>query len=203
MDTFENLSNIPRIIYYGQPVTTTKILAKFYSCEEYQIKQNFRNNQERFIEEKHMFTLRGLALKEFKKYIANSQNSEIKNFNVADYSEVENFYLAENTQSIKIASNINVLYLWTRRGAARHAKMLNTDRAWEIFEILEDTYFDTSTKKYHTAAFTLAKEIKALASHTTDPVKRERLVAEAANLFYSEEIFVTAQNKQKILFKEN
>lgn len=193
MDTFENLSNIPRIIYYGQPVTTTKILAKFYGCTEENLRVNFSYAQKnnRFIEEKHMFTLRGLALKEFISHIANSQ---------ATINNLE----SQNLQNeLQISSMTRVLYLWTRRGAARHAKMLNTDRAWEIFEILEDSYFDTSTKKYRTAAFTLAKEIKALASHTTDPVKRERLVADAANLFYGEEIFVTCQNKQKILFKEN
>ncbi len=33
------------------------------------------------------------------------------------------------------------LYLWTRRGAMRHAKMLNTDKAWDVFEMLEDSYF--------------------------------------------------------------
>ncbi|EEK9283034.1 ORF6N domain-containing protein, partial [Salmonella enterica subsp. enterica] len=27
------------------------------------------------------------------------------------------------------------------RGAARHAKMLETDQAWEVFEKLEDCYF--------------------------------------------------------------
>jgi hypothetical protein len=29
----------------------------------------------------------------------------------------------------------------TERGAARHAKMLDTDQAWEVFERLEDAYF--------------------------------------------------------------
>ncbi|MDR8143073.1 hypothetical protein XC08_22250, partial [Acinetobacter baumannii] len=29
----------------------------------------------------------------------------------------------------------------TERGAARHAKMLDTDQAWEVFEQLEDCYF--------------------------------------------------------------
>ncbi|EMX6652828.1 ORF6N domain-containing protein, partial [Salmonella enterica] len=33
------------------------------------------------------------------------------------------------------------LILWTERGAARHAKMLETDQAWEVFEKLEDCYF--------------------------------------------------------------
>ncbi|ENT3909961.1 P22AR C-terminal domain-containing protein, partial [Escherichia coli] len=33
------------------------------------------------------------------------------------------------------------LILWTERGAARHAKMLETDQAWDVFEKLEDCYF--------------------------------------------------------------
>ncbi len=36
---------------------------------------------------------------------------------------------------------INCLYLWTERGANRHCKILDTDRAWEQFDNLEETYF--------------------------------------------------------------
>ncbi|EOV4290520.1 P22AR C-terminal domain-containing protein, partial [Escherichia coli] len=43
--------------------------------------------------------------------------------------------------SVKIARNVRSLILWTERGAARHAKMLETDQAWEVFEKLEDCYF--------------------------------------------------------------
>ncbi|NFA44573.1 hypothetical protein EXM65_18965 [Clostridium botulinum] len=34
--------------------------------------------------------------------------------------------------------NINKLYLWTDRGAARHAKILDTDEAWNVYEELEE-----------------------------------------------------------------
>ncbi len=34
------------------------------------------------------------------------------------------------------------LFLWTGRGAARHAKVLETEKAWEVFEKLEDCYFE-------------------------------------------------------------
>ncbi|OFV02204.1 hypothetical protein HMPREF3119_04190 [Morganella sp. HMSC11D09] len=44
----------------------------------------------------------------------------------------------QNCYVNKMASH---LILWTERGAARHAKMLDTDRAWDVFEILEDNYF--------------------------------------------------------------
>ena len=33
------------------------------------------------------------------------------------------------------------LYLWTERGANHHCKILDTDKAWEQFENLEETYF--------------------------------------------------------------
>lgn len=39
------------------------------------------------------------------------------------------------------------LYLWTRRDAARHAKMLNTEKALEVFEKLEEFYFNY--EKFH------------------------------------------------------
>ena len=40
-----------------------------------------------------------------------------------------------------VGKNAKALTLWTQRGAARHAKMLNSDRAWDVFELLEDTFF--------------------------------------------------------------
>lgn len=43
---------------------------------------------------------------------------------------------------MQISPMTRTLYLWTKRGAARHAKMLSTDRARDVFELLEDTYFN-------------------------------------------------------------
>ena len=39
------------------------------------------------------------------------------------------------------------LTLWTERGAARNAKMLNSDRAWDVFELLEETFFRVVRKE--------------------------------------------------------
>ncbi|EOL0007810.1 P22AR C-terminal domain-containing protein, partial [Escherichia coli] len=44
-------------------------------------------------------------------------------------------------RGLQISPKTRSLILWTERGAARHAKMLETDRAWEVFEKLEDCYF--------------------------------------------------------------
>lgn len=105
---------LPQITYKGIPVVSTESLAKAYEVEEYQIRQNFKNNKERFVEGKHLFSLSGNELKEFKR-------------------NVENFY--------SVPKNVNALTLWTERGAARHAKMLNSDKAWDVFELLEETFF--------------------------------------------------------------
>ena len=113
--TSDNFGDIERIEYQGQLVLTTAQLAQFYECSVDSIKVNYNRNVDRFIKGKHFFRLEGDALRAFKR--------EVTDCNLA-------------------ASQLNLLYLWTKRGAARHAKMLNTDRAWEVFELLEDNYFD-------------------------------------------------------------
>lgn len=40
--------------------------------------------------------------------------------------------------------NLNKVYLWTKKGAFLHAKSLNTDIAWEVYDRLVDSYFDHS-----------------------------------------------------------
>jgi hypothetical protein len=43
-------------------------------------------------------------------------------------------------------------YLWTQKGTARHAKILSTEKAWDVFEELEDTYFRVQQFKEAVAA---------------------------------------------------
>lgn len=104
------------IRFKNMPVITTANLATFYSTKQKNIHDNFRNNTNRFIEGKHYFKLTGKDLKEFLLY--------------------------PDLIGLQISSKTRVLILWTERGAARHAKMLDTDHAWEVFEQLEDCYFN-------------------------------------------------------------
>ena len=50
--------------------------------------------------------------------------------------------------------------MWTDKGLLRHAKILNNDKAWEVYEELEDTYFKVkeSQNKYPQ----LSKELQAI-----------------------------------------
>ena len=155
------IGNVTRIEYGNQPVVTTAQLAQFYSCDERNIGDNFNNNKERFISGKHFFKLEGDALKQFKDC-------------------TENFGLVGNRAA--------TLYLWTRRGAARHAKMLSTDRAWEVFEQLEDTYFARSDSRKISPAsdFERGVELAKLAPHAKDTYAKSLIVAKAANLILGE-----------------
>ena len=96
-------------------VMTTEQLAAAYGCAPKQIQQNFNNNRVRFIAGKHFFVLEGQDLQTFR-------------------LQVENIEL-------QISPKTRHLYLWTERGAARHSKMLGTERAWDVVEQLEDSYF--------------------------------------------------------------
>ena len=66
-------------------------------------------------------------IREGKHYIA-LQGEELKKFK-ADL---------EIQGNLKYA---HTLYLWTEKGALLHAKSLNTDKAWEVYDYLVDFYF--------------------------------------------------------------
>lgn len=104
------------ISYKGQRVCTTQQLAKFYGCDDSHILDNHRKNSDRFEEGKHHIRVSGDELRAFLAL------------------QPENF-------RSQISSKTRSLILWTERGAARHAKMLTTNEAWEVFEDLEDRYF--------------------------------------------------------------
>ncbi len=102
-----------KITEYGHiRVLTTQQIAEAYESNADTITKNFNRNKDRYIEGKHFLCLKGKELKEFK---ANGQ--------------------------IDLLPNTNKLYLWTEKGAFLHAKSLNTDKAWEVYDRLVDTYF--------------------------------------------------------------
>ncbi|HHU1267237.1 TPA: ORF6N domain-containing protein [Escherichia coli] len=126
MATQISVETLSPIAYNQIPVITTELLAQLYGTETVNIKMNFSRNSARFVQGKHFFKLKGNELREFKHRLSLSESVS---------REVTESY------SVKIARNVRSLILWTERGAARHAKMLETDQAWEVFEKLEDCYF--------------------------------------------------------------
>ena len=110
------MNNLKVLEHNDIRVLTTEQLAEFYGCEIRNIKQNFNNNKERFIQGKHFFVLEGQELQDFR-------------------LQVENF-------DLQISPKTRHIYLWTKQGASRHSKMLGTDRAWDVYNELEENYFN-------------------------------------------------------------
>lgn len=100
--------------YKGKRVLTTEQVAQAYECEPVRIQQNYNRNQERFEEGKHYIKLEGEELKNLR--LANSE--------------------------LQISPMVRSLMLWTRQGASRHCKLLGTDKAWDMFDCLEENYFN-------------------------------------------------------------
>ncbi len=124
MTTQISVESLSPITYNQIPVITTELLAQLYETKIKNISDNFLNNTTRFVAGKHYFKIEKNELREFK-------------------NRPETIGL--------VGKNACSLILWTERGAARHAKMLETDQAWEVFEKLEDCYFSHKENQAVTA----------------------------------------------------
>lgn len=98
-------------------VLTTQQIAEAYGTDRKTISYNFNHNKSRYVEGKHFIKLE-------------------------DDEKMKFINRLENHDGLK---NAKVLYLWTEKGALLHAKSLNTDKAWEVYDYLVDNYFKKSS----------------------------------------------------------
>lgn len=153
------MNELVTVNFDSQRVLTTKQLAEVYEVDPNIISKNFGNHRDKFIEGKHYYLLKGTALKEFKNYMNDIQ---------------------------VVGKRSPHLYLWTERGANRHCKILDTDKAWEQFDNLEDTYFRVkeyvqnqfAIPKTYSEALRLAADIQAENERLKD---QEQLLLPKAN----------------------
>lgn len=140
----------------GIRVLTSKQLAEEYGASPQKIKQNFANNRSRFVEGRHYISFTGDELRSFK-------------------NQVENFDLVDGRTSH--------LYLWTEKGALLHAKSLNTDKAWEVYDYLVDFYFRAKEEPkpvpVETAPVVSRKDDKNL-PQIDDPIRALKLLLQVA-----------------------
>lgn len=134
------MNEIQKVEYNGILVLTTKQISEEYGVEEQIITNNFNRNKERYVEGKHYICLTGDELKEFK--TANQNDLSLK--------------------------RVNILYLWTEKGALLHAKSLGTDKAWEAYEYLIDFYFN----KKKQVNMTIQEQIQLLAKGNVELEQR-------------------------------
>lgn len=131
------------IYYNGQPVCTTEQLAEAYGADRKKLSYNFNQNKARYQEGKHYICLQGEEKTEFVNRL-------------------------ENHDSLKNAKQI---YLWTERGALLHAKSLNTDKAWEVYERLVDFYFNVKENGVPAANNASKEELPSLDRHAQAAVR--------------------------------
>ncbi len=111
---------LPQVIeVQGKRVLMTRQLAEAYGTEMQIISNNYTRNKKRYVIGKHVIILEGEELKEFK----------------AEHQIDDNLKFA------------HTLYLWTEKGALLHAKSLNTDKAWQVYDYLVDFYFRIKEEK--------------------------------------------------------
>lgn len=114
--------NLQVIEKNGERVLLTSQLAESYGTTAKVISNNFTRNQERYIEGKHFYCLEGEVKREFC-----------------------------NRHQIEDGSKATKLYLWTEKGALLHAKSLGTDKAWEVYDYLVESYFNKKIDKINLA----------------------------------------------------
>ena len=107
------MNGLEVVEYKDIRVLTTQQIAEAYGSDVKVISNNFNRNKERYMEGKHYICLEGEELRKFK--------------TIHQFDE---------------SSRINKLYLWTEKGAFLHAKSLNTDTAWAVYDQLVDNYFE-------------------------------------------------------------
>ena len=103
----------------GMKVLTTRQIAEAYGVSKDKIIYNFNYNKDRYVLGKHYIEVLGEELRRLKR-------------------------TCEIQSSFKYAKT---LYLWTEKGALLHAKSLNTDKAWEVYDYLVDFYFRAKEKQ--------------------------------------------------------
>jgi phage antirepressor YoqD-like protein len=140
--------NIQVIEHKEVRVLTTQQLAEVYETSIDNIKMNFKRNKERFIEGRDYYFLKGNDLREF--------------------LQVTNSYL-------QISNKTRSLYLWTERGANRHSKILDTDKAWQQFDVLEETYFKVKSNQLQLDSYMIVDPIERAKRWIEEQKEKEHL----------------------------
>lgn len=144
MTTQLSVESLSVVTHNNIPVVTTELLAQLYGATAHSITKNHRSNVSRFVCGKHYYKITGKELVDLR----------------VTYSDLQ------------ISAKTRSLILWTERGAARHAKMLETDQAWDVFEKLEECYFNPH-----------AKDVQPLPQKPVHPCELEFYIPETPLIF--------------------
>ena len=130
----------------NQRVLTTAQISEEYGTDNQVITNNFNRNKERYVEGKHYYALKSDSKREF-----------------LNLTQID----------LGSAKNSKSLYLWTEKGALLHAKSLGTDKAWEVYDYLVESYFNKKEQLQNI----ISKEDLALISIAKANSPEERMLA--------------------------
>lgn len=153
------MNNLTVTEYKNIRVLTTQQIAEAYGTDTKIISKNFSRNKGRYIEGKHFICLEGEEKRGF-----------INRRQIDDGSK-----------------NAKTLYLWTEKGAFLHAKSLNTDKAWEVYDRLVDEYFEKGSRK----PMTTAEQIQLLAQGNQDHEERIEKLENTMTLDYGQQKYIS------------
>lgn len=136
------MEEIQKVEYNGVLVLTTQQIAEAYGTSTDTVTKNFNRNKDRYVNGKHYISLEGAEKNDF----------------------------VDRGQFDRGLKNAKTLYLWTQKGAFLHAKSLNTDTAWEVYDRLVDSYFD---KKENITVSELSPELQMFKSLWDMQAKQE------------------------------
>ena len=132
----------------GMKVLTTRQIAEAYGVSKDKIIYNSNYNKDRYVLGKHYIEVLGEELRRLKR-------------------------TCEIQSSFKYAKT---LYLWTEKGALLHAKSLNTDKAWEVYDYLVDFYFRAKEEPKETKPAPVVKKEKPLTREVVDSPENPQML---------------------------
>lgn len=153
------MNNLTVTEYKNIRVLTTQQIAEAYGTDTKIISKNFSRNKGRYIEGKHFICLEGEEKRGF-----------INRRQIDDGSK-----------------NAKTLYLWTEKGAFLHAKSLNTDKAWEVYDRLVDEYFEKGSRK----PMTIAEQIQLLAQGNQGHEERIEKLENTMTIDYGQQKYIS------------
>ncbi|MFF5994244.1 ORF6C domain-containing protein [Lysinibacillus sp. KU-BSD001] len=166
------------IVHDNRRVLTTVQLAESYGADKQQISKNFTRNAERYKEGKHYFALTGEEKRSFLNHVQIDDGSK----------------------------NAQTLYLWTEKGAWLHAKSLNTDEAWDAYEMLVDEYYNAVEKLTAEQQLRKQLELSLMTSERVDQVETKvvqvaetvKVLVDTMRIDSRQEFAIKSQGKAKV-----
>lgn len=131
------MQNLTMLVVHGMRVLTTRQLAGMYGTEPEIINNNFIRNKTKYVLEKHYISVSDEEMRQLK--TSHQFDGELR--------------------------RVSRAYFWTEKGALLHAKSLNTDKAWEVYDYLVDFYFRAKEKEPETKQPVKSKQTE------TKPIK--------------------------------